>query len=129
MELELEGQRVTQESVDFAVSLRTDAGYEVRIETDFSMHTPNGDFDFSLGTSSLEPDKFPSLLQHTVTSSVAEKSGGMVLGFDDGASLRVEPHEEYEAWTIAGPHGKKIVCMPGGEVAVWADGEDTGGDS
>jgi hypothetical protein len=121
MELELEGQRVTQERVDFALSLRTDAGYEVRIETDFSMHTPNGDFEFSLGATSLEPDKFPSLLDQTITASKAEESGALVLAFGNGTSLRVEPHEEYEAWTIAGPHGKKIVCMPHGELAVWSE--------
>lgn len=43
MDLGLEGQKVTQANVDFTLSLITDANHEIRIETDFSMLTPNGD--------------------------------------------------------------------------------------
>ena len=124
MELELKGQHVTRVSVDFAVSLYTDADYEIRIETDFSMRTPDCDLNFSLGEISLEPDKFHTLLQQTVTSSMIEESGALLLVFDDGKSIRVEPDETYEAWTIAGPRGRKIVCMPHGELAVWSERND-----
>ena len=120
MELELVGQRITQETVDFAVSLRTDADYEIRIETDFTVHTPNGDIDYSIGETGLDPDKFRSLLQRRVTSSAADESGALLLAFEDGTGLRVEPNETYEAWTIAGPHGRKVVCMAHGELAVWS---------
>lgn len=121
MELGLESQTVTQVSADFAVSLVTDAGYEVRIETDFSMHTPDGDFNFSLGADAIDPASVHSLLRQTVVSSVAEESGALALAFSDGIRLRVEPHQVYEAWTIAGPGGKKVVCMAGGELAVWSE--------
>ncbi len=121
MELGLESQKVTQVSADFTVSLITDGDYEVRIETDFSMHTPDGDLHVSLGTDSVDQTTFHSLLRQEVTSSVAEDSGILVLAFSDGTGIRVEPDDAYEAWTVAGPGGKKIVCMPGGELAVWSD--------
>jgi hypothetical protein len=123
MELGLEGQTVTQASADFTVSLITDANYEVRIETDFSIYTPDGALHVSLGTDSVDQTTFQSLLRQEVTSSVAEDTGTLVLAFSDGTSVRVEPDDVYEAWTIAGPGGKKIVCMPGGELAVWSDPE------
>jgi hypothetical protein len=118
--LGLEGQAVTQVSADFTVLLVTDASYEVRIETDFSVHTSDGDLDFSLGGDSIDPAPLQTLPHQTVISSVAEDSGALVLTFIGGISLRVEPHDIYEAWTIAGPAGKKIVCMAGGELAVWS---------
>jgi hypothetical protein len=120
MELGLEGQTVTQASADFTVSLSTDANYEVRIETDFSLHTPDGDLHLSLGTGDVDETTFHPLLRQKVRSSVAEDTGTLVLAFGDGTGVRVEPDDAYEAWTIAGPGGQKIVCMPGGELAVWS---------
>ena len=119
MDLGLEGRKVTQANVDFTLSLITNTGHEVRIETDFSMLTPDGDLHFSLGTDSIDQAPFHSLIGQAVTSSMAENSGTLVLAFGDRTSLRVEPHDAYEAWTIAGPGGEKIVCMPGGELAIW----------
>jgi hypothetical protein len=119
MELELAGQRVTEESADYALSLRTDADYEIRIETDFSMRTPKGDVAFTLGQTSLDPGTFSLLVDHAVTASSATDAGTLELTFDNGTSLRVEPDDSYEAWTIAGPNGRKIVCLPGGKVTAW----------
>lgn len=121
MNLGLEGQKVTQANVDFTVSLVTDTDHEVRIETDFTMHTPDSDLHFSLGTDSIDQAPFRSLIGQAATSSMAENSGRLVLAFSDGTRLRVEPHDVYEAWTIAGPGGRKIVCTPGGELTVWPD--------
>jgi hypothetical protein len=121
MELGLEGQTVTQVSADFTVSLVTDANYEVRIETVFSMRTPDGDLNFPLGNDAIDPVPVRLLLHQTVTSSAAEGSGALALAFSGGTTLRVEPHEMFEAWTITGPGGRKIVCMAGGELAVWSE--------
>lgn len=34
--------------------------------------------------------------------------------------MTVVADERFEAWTIAGPGGLTIVCLPGGELAVWS---------
>ena len=120
MDLELQGQRIIQERLDFALSLHTDTGYEIHIETDFSLHTPGGDFSFS-PESGIDQEKYRPLLDKTISSSTAKESGVLDLGFTDGATLRVKPNETYEAWTVAGPHVRKVVCMPRGELAIWSD--------
>jgi hypothetical protein len=124
VELGLEGQSVTHETIDYTVSLNTDAGFEIRIETDFSLCTPEGDFDLSPESPGIQADRLRALLHQTVTSSVAEESGALSLGFSDGSRLRVEPHDSYEAWTVAGPGGMKMVSMPGGELAEWSSDND-----
>jgi hypothetical protein len=53
-------------------------------------------------------------------ASVSTDEGVLTLAFSDGAMLRCDPSEDYEAWQVVG--GKPeyfVVCLPGGEVAVW----------
>ena len=119
MKLGLEGQSVTHKTVDYTVSLNTNAGFEIRIETNFSLRTPEGDFDLSPESSDMQAERLQSLLHQTVTSSVADESGALSLGFSDGSRLHVDPNDSYEAWTVASPGGMKVVSMPGGELAVW----------
>lgn len=124
MELGLEGRTVTQARAGFTVSLDLGADNEVRVETDFVMRTADGDRHFSLGAESVDQAALDSLLGQEVTSAVVGESGALFLAFGDGVSLRVEPHDVYEAWTFAGPGGRKVVCMPGGELAVWPGADD-----
>jgi len=50
----------------------------------------------------------------------------LVLEFNDGSILRNEPHPEYEAWQVVGGDPQYlVVCLPGGELAVW-DARDAG---
>lgn len=124
MQLGLEGQSVTHESVDYTVALSTDADFEIRIEVDFSLQTPEGSFELSPGSSDTQVDSLQALLHQKVTFSVAEDSGALSVGFADGSRLHVEPHGSYEAWTVAGPGGMKVVSMPGGELATWSPEND-----
>ncbi|GAA2794694.1 hypothetical protein GCM10010452_23720 [Crossiella cryophila] len=61
----------------------------------------------------------PTLTGTVVQAAAANESGLLLIEFDD-AVLRVEPDENYEAWSFAGPDGDKVICLPGGELAVWA---------
>lgn len=124
MKLGLEGQSVTHETVDYTVSLNTNAGFEIRIEVDFSLRTPDGNFDLSPGSSDAQADHLRALLHQKITFSIAEESGALSLVFSNGSRLHVDPHDSYEAWTVAGPGGMKVVAMPGGELAVWSPEND-----
>lgn len=121
MNLGFQGQSIISEDFGYTVSLNLSGGYEIRIETDFSLHDSEGDFRLSPG---VDPDagalRLRALTGNVVTESRAESSGTLRLGFADGARLRVEPDHNFEAWTIAGPNGMKVACMPGGELAVWS---------
>jgi Family of unknown function (DUF6188) len=118
MELGLQGQTVTDEQFGYSVSLHTSGGYEVQIEVGFSLCTAGERIDVTPAPES-ESSQLQALLQHTITAAVAEGSGALSMKFDNGVSLHVEPDEDFEAWTIAGPQGQKVVCEPGGEIAVW----------
>jgi Family of unknown function (DUF6188) len=42
-----------------------------------------------------------------------------VVRFVGGNELRVPSSDDYEAWTLVGPDGLRLVSMPGGELAIW----------
>lgn len=41
------------------------------------------------------------------------------LRFSSGEVFEVCPDEDYESWSLTGDDGGRVVCMPGGELAVW----------
>jgi hypothetical protein len=59
--------------------------------------------------------------------SVSTSGGTLELRFSIGGYLRCESHEEYEAWEVVGGSPEHlVVCMPGGELAVWDDTTEVG---
>ncbi len=36
-----------------------------------------------------------------------------------GIHVNTSAGDDHEAWQISGPKGEKVVCMPGGELAIW----------
>jgi hypothetical protein len=143
MDLHLQGQSIGRESFEYAVSLKTDAGFELQIETPLSVETSVGKnvevVEITPERPDLQGGHLLALLHKEIESSTVEDSGALVLVFVNGVRLRVEPSEHYESWTLTGARGEKYVCMPGGEVARWpavggpgpehfADAEVGGGD-
>lgn len=59
------------------------------------------------------------LTGRTVASATTD-GGALTLHFTDGATLRCAPDQNYEAWQVVGGSPQHlVVCMPGGELAVW----------
>jgi hypothetical protein len=59
-----------------------------------------------------------SLFGATVNSAVAFKTGTLRLVLDHfQLTVRADPHQE--AWNVAGPGSMRVVCMPGGQLAIW----------
>jgi hypothetical protein len=58
-------------------------------------------------------------LQSRIITEVSADHGSLRAVFDDGSTLMVPPLDQYEAWRIEGPGDRGVVCMPGGELAVW----------
>jgi hypothetical protein len=55
-----------------------------------------------------------------VVVDTSTAGGTLVLSFADGSRLRSEPDANYEAWHVVGGTPQQlVVCMPGGELAVW----------
>ncbi len=59
------------------------------------------------------------LLHDDVTEAIAFKTGVLRVRFASGRELWVTPDDAYEAWGTSGPGTAMVVCMPGGELAVW----------
>jgi hypothetical protein len=53
-------------------------------------------------------------------AEVSTKDGALRMAFTDGTTLRSEPDPNVEAWQVAGGTAQGfVVCLPGGEVAVF----------
>jgi uncharacterized protein DUF6188 len=60
------------------------------------------------------------LLRHnTVKDALAFKDGTLKVEFLNGDKFAISAHPDYEAWGIAGDQGLRLICLPGGELAVW----------
>ncbi|MFC6020679.1 DUF6188 family protein [Plantactinospora solaniradicis] len=60
-----------------------------------------------------------SLFGANILSAVAFKSGALRLVFGTGQHLNVKPHAQYEAWSARDVGTLRVVCQPGGGLAVW----------
>jgi hypothetical protein len=54
-----------------------------------------------------------------------ENSGRLTASFENGLSIRVDPHASYEAWQIGGANGFLLVCRPGGGVSFFKERPST----
>jgi hypothetical protein len=66
------------------------------------------------------PITLDGLIGRVVQSASVDPDGTLCLAFNGGASLRCEPDPQYEAWQVVGGDPQTlVVCMPGGELAIW----------
>lgn len=121
MRLAVTGGVLATAEADYAVILKFSNGWEIRIESPFGLRPPVGQ-----ALVDLDPESSKSVLplqaiigQVVTEADSSEAVGSLVLHFDGGTLLTVEPDQEYEAWTSTGPSGEKLVCLPGGGLAIW----------
>ncbi len=60
------------------------------------------------------------LLNETVVSAGVRQRGALAVAFKAGV-LRCDPDEKYEAWEFTTESGAMVVCMGGGELAIWSE--------
>jgi len=122
LRLEVEGHRVTRLVVDYAVAFEfqdVKEQYTIRIEGEFRIDQGGAesrcllDHPSTLGAAT-------TLLHDQVRTAEARQSGELVLCLESGAVLRVAPAETIEAWEMFGSSGARVVCLPGGGLAVWS---------
>ena len=58
------------------------------------------------------------LLTREVTAANIDPSGRLSLMLG-GATVWCGSDPDYEAWSFDGRHGEKVVCTPGGDLAIW----------
>lgn len=114
------GATVIRVQVDHMLRLWTDTGWQFNLEADVTM-TTSGRPPAVLDTSvSLEdtPPELRRLIGASITDVTVSGDGDLAIRTSDG-HLSVRAQGGFEAWQMHGPRGEIIVCMPGGELAVW----------
>lgn len=119
MDLGFAGQSVVGIEFGYTVAVQFSGGYEVRVEVPFTLRINGVDREIEPGRDADAPT-VAQLSVQAVSLARADDSGGLRLEFTGGARLVATPDSNFEAWTVAGPDGFKVVCNPGGELSVWS---------
>ncbi len=115
----LNGQTVSSVAYVGALYIDTLDGWQITIESDFSVS--DGDHEWSKSRGDL--DEIVALLgQHVGTALGTFQIGPSgSLQFSIGPlSVQALPSPKYESWNVAGPDKQLVVCTPGGELAIWS---------
>lgn len=121
VELGLRGRAVTAQTVEYTLGLELTDGYYVRIESPFTVMYGADRISLSPEEDAAEAfEPLRRLIGQTILESTSDETGALTIVFEDGTRLLVNPDSAYEAWTVTGPDGMMIVCMAGGELAVWS---------
>jgi hypothetical protein len=121
MDLNLRGQAVTRVCFDAALTVLTSGDCELRVETEAVLQIPAGDHvSFDPESPDDAATHLVRLARDVITVADVRTVGDLVIEFESGTKLTVRPDEEYEAWELVGPKGRRVTCMPGGDIAVWS---------
>jgi hypothetical protein len=124
MDLGVQGQSVIRVCFDAAVTVLTSEDCQLRVETEAVIRSPQGEMvRFDPESPGVAAIHLAQLVRDAVTLAEAETVGGLRMVFESGAELAVAPDAEYEAWGLVGPKGRRVVCTPGGELALWGEKE------
>ena len=119
------GLSVTNVQLDYAVTLtcwdmkRGSASF--RLEEAFDLVEATG------RVTRIDPEHIGSgailvaaLHTATVEGVDVDSEGALRLTFADGRSIRAEPDPAFESWSYVDGHNGRVICMPGGGLAVWS---------
>jgi hypothetical protein len=121
MDLGLAGQKVVSTESGYTAGIEFSGGSEIRVETAFTLGTDDGEHRFAPGERVEQAAaRLGELVGRVVVAATAGDGGVLQIDFEGGTRLLAEPDPDYEAWTFAGPDGTKVVCQPGGGLAVWS---------
>jgi Family of unknown function (DUF6188) len=114
----LTGKTVSRCVVDRSFSMEFGEGELLRIEGEFIVESTTR--RHALSAERVE-ELGPALVVvgKTISWLGASEGGELDLQFEDGTRLHVSPDSQYEAWEVVGRGGFRVVCMPGGALAIW----------
>ena len=120
MNLNLRGQAITRVCFDAALTLLTSGDCELRVENEATLKLSGGDHvSFDPEAPDVAAPHLVRLNGDVIAEAEAGKAGDLVIEFESGTKLTVRPDDDYEAWGLVGPMGRRAICTPGGEIAVW----------
>ncbi|WP_433299216.1 DUF6188 family protein [Actinoplanes sp. CA-030573] len=119
MDLGFAGQAVLSTDFGYTVALQFGGGYQVHVEVPLTLRIDGLDREIEPGRNA-DASAVAQLSGQVVSVARADDSGGLRIQFAGGTRLVATPDSAFEAWTVAGPDGLKVVCGPGGELSVWS---------
>ncbi len=120
MEIPLAGQILTVVSTEYSLVLRSDKGFEIQAEGQVDLETRGGGKRHVTFDEGIESDlDVQGFFSGKIDFASARSTGELIIGMKSGNRATVTADDDFESWTIVGPHGYRIVCMPGGELATW----------
>ena len=118
--LDLSGQTITEVTGDRQLSIRTDAGWTITIESQILYKAEDGTTHELMGEEPEAADVLaPVLTGHPIQAMTITAAAGLTMTVNSNVQLTMPPDEDFEAWNIVGPNGERIVSMPGGELVRW----------
>ncbi|MEM9410751.1 MAG: DUF6188 family protein [Planctomycetota bacterium] len=113
-------QQITRVSFDFSISFTFDHGAELFVEN--NLDVLDGDRINQIKTADFTSfaGLIVGLLNRTVSFATTSDEGVLMLKFDSQLTIEVKPSEAFEAWSYNENGSRKIVCMPGGGLAIWS---------
>ena len=114
----LDGEQITRVCVDWAALVLLAPPLEIRVEGRCTLGRPGGVVELDPDGGDLAPAL--RLVRASVAAVRAGKDGWLRVDLVSGGALTVPPDDQYEAWQVADEHGVRIVCTPGGGLAVWS---------
>jgi|KBSSwiStaDraftv2_1062776.scaffolds.fasta_scaffold2528622_2 hypothetical protein len=120
IDIPIVGDEVTSICFEYGIVLRTLSKFEIRLSTTVLLE-PTDRSNATIDPEVISPESLVilSALHQKVVRCTVREIGTMSMEFDGGFALHVPPNSDYEAWTVAGPGGYKVICAPGGEVVTW----------
>jgi hypothetical protein len=119
----LAGKPVCRFQVDFQLTLEffepEDEETIVWISGRFKLELEGQEYELSAEEREKIGPAF-ALFRQTVNSALAHKDGILEITFAGGGRLTVPANPNYEAWGVTGVRWLRVVCMPGGDLAVWS---------
>jgi hypothetical protein len=120
MDLKVDGCELTRVSFDYAVTLLVDPNTKIRLATNVVLTGADGtSVPFRSGGADMPTADLVGLLHQDIAQAWVSDDGVLTIRFADDATLRATPDPDYEAWEIAGENGFRVICMPGGKLAIW----------
>ncbi|MFD3508801.1 DUF6188 family protein [Nocardia sp. NPDC058666] len=123
LQLEIVGQPISEVELGFTATIRIGSPieFELQIEGEIAFSTGDGKV---MSAPSNNYGGISKELQATVGSTVTRADvseiDGLSIELSSGAVLEVPVDERYEAWGIVGLSGYRVICLPGGELALWS---------
>ncbi|MGA5299544.1 DUF6188 family protein [Nucisporomicrobium flavum] len=119
MDLPFVGQRIVGHESGYTTAIELSGGFEVRIESRMRLRVRGAEHDVEPGADAAD-GLLDALAGGEVTLAAADAEGALRIELRDGSRVLALPDPQFEAWTVAGPGGFKVVCGPGGGLTLWS---------